>query len=112
MKKEIIYVNENKKSYNIIIGQNARENTLIVKDSHPNDIWMHFESISSAHIILQSSGDVIPKQYIDQVAFLLFKYKSKAPKNSNVIYTEIKNVKCTTTPGLVYTTNTKVIKFY
>lgn len=111
MKTETIYIEENNKEYTIIIGDNAKENTLIIKQSHPLDYWFHFSNLSSPHVILQSSGDLIPKRYINKVAGLLFKYKSKAPNNSNVMYTEIKNVKCTSTPGSVMTSCIKIIKF-
>ena len=109
MKTETIFVEENNKEYTIIIGQNAKENTLIIRQSHPLDIWFHLVDCSSPHIILQNKGDSIPKRYINQVAGLLFKYKTNA--FGNVMYTDIKNVKCTKTPGSVITSNTKIIKF-
>jgi predicted ribosome quality control (RQC) complex YloA/Tae2 family protein len=98
------------KEYTIIIGQNAKENTQIIKDSHPENIWFHLSSSSSAHIILQNEGDIIPKRYLNQIAGKLFKYKKNAPIQ-DVIYTEIKNVKLTSTPGLVLPSNLKIIQF-
>jgi predicted ribosome quality control (RQC) complex YloA/Tae2 family protein len=110
MKIEKIYVEENDTEYDIIIGTCSTENDTIIKQSNQNDIWFHFQSISGPHIILRSNGDIIPKRYLNKIASLLFIYKPKAPKNQNVIYTTIKNVKLTNTPGTVYTKNTQIIK--
>jgi len=110
VKSETIYIEENDKSYNVLIGQNAKDNDAIIKDSEPNDIWFHFAEISSPHIVLQSDGDDVPKRYLHQIANLLWDYKSKAPRNQKVIYTEIKNIKLTKTPGSVITKNIRTLK--
>jgi predicted ribosome quality control (RQC) complex YloA/Tae2 family protein len=110
MKSETIFIEENNKIYTILIGQNAKENSLIIKESEPDDIWFHFNDISSSHIILQSNGDSIPKRYLFQVAKLLWDYKSNVPKNQKVIYTQIKNVKLTKTPGTVTTRNITILQ--
>lgn len=106
-----IYIDENNKEYSILIGKNAKGNEEIIKTSHPESLWMHLNNISSSHIILQSNGDIIPKRYINQVASMLFDYKKNVPKNTNVIYTQVKNIKLTCTLGSVITKNTKLIKF-
>jgi predicted ribosome quality control (RQC) complex YloA/Tae2 family protein len=106
-----IFIEDNNKEYNILIGRNAIGNDTIIKIANQNDIWFHFCNISGPHIILQNTGDIIPKKYINQIASMLFDYKSNAPKNSSVMTTEIKNVKLTNTPGTVNVTNTKIIKF-
>lgn len=99
------------KEYTIYIGKNAYGNEEIIKLCHQESIWFHFDNISSAHIILESHGDDIPKRYINLVAGKLFDYKRSAPPNSKVIYTQVKNVKLTKTLGSVITKNTKTIKF-
>jgi predicted ribosome quality control (RQC) complex YloA/Tae2 family protein len=106
-----IFVEENDKEYVILIGKNALGNEKIIKISHPESVWMHLNNISSAHIILQSNGDNIPKRHLHQVAKMLFEYKKSAPKSANVIYTQVKNVKLTKVPGTVITKNTNIIKF-
>lgn len=97
--------------YDILIGKNAIGNEHIIKISHPNSIWMHLNNISSPHLILQSNGDTIPKRHLNQIAKMLFTYKHNVPKNCNVIYTLVKNVKLTKTPGTVIPKNVKLIKF-
>ena len=97
--------------YPVLIGKNAKGNEDIIKISHPESLWFHFDNLSSAHIILKNEGDIIPKRYINQVASMLFEYKKNAPRNSNVIYTQVKNVKLTNVLGTVIPRNTKSIKF-
>lgn len=97
--------------YPILIGKNAAGNEEIIKMSNQNDTWMHLNNTPSAHIILQNEGDIIPKRYLNQVARMLFEYKKNAPKNSNVIYTQVKDVKLTNVLGTVIPRNTKIIKF-
>jgi predicted ribosome quality control (RQC) complex YloA/Tae2 family protein len=96
--------------YQLYIGKNAKGNDEIIKMAHPESLWFHFDQISSPHIVLESRGDNIPKQWIYKVALKLFHYKKNAPKCQCVIYTTIKNVKLTSVPGSVITQKTKVIK--
>lgn len=106
-----IFIEENDKEYSILIGRNAKGNEEIIKMSNLESLWMHLDNISSPHIILQNEGELVPKIYINQIAKMLFEYKKNVPKNSNVIYTEVKNIKLTNILGTVILTNTKLIKF-
>lgn len=106
-----IFIEENNNKYDILIGKNALGNDYIIKMSHPESLWMHINNVPSAHVILQSKGDIIPKRYINQVASILFEYTKKAPKNSYVIYTKIKHVKLTNVLGTVIPTQINFIKF-
>jgi predicted ribosome quality control (RQC) complex YloA/Tae2 family protein len=105
-----IYVDENDKEYNILIGQSQNENDVIIQSSNKNDTWFHLDKISGPHIIFQNDGDKIPKRYFNQIAGMFPQYKSKLTNHYSVIYTEVKNVKLTTTPGQVNVSNTKIIK--
>lgn len=109
--EKTIFIEENNKEYYILIGKNAKGNEQIIKISHQESLWFHLNNIPSAHIILQNEGDIIPKRYINQVAGMLFEYKKNASKNSNVIYTKVKNVKLTNILGTVIPKNTNIIKF-
>ena len=106
-----IFIEENNKEYLILIGKNAKGNETIIKMSHQDSIWFHLDNNPSAHIILQNEGDIIPKRYINQIAAMLFQCKKNAPKNSNVIYTKVKNVKLTNILGSVIPKNTRIITF-
>jgi predicted ribosome quality control (RQC) complex YloA/Tae2 family protein len=103
MLQEKLFVTENNKEYTLIIGQNAHENDLIRKGKHPLDIWFHLHNVPSCHIILESRGDNIPKRYLYTIQQLLLKYTPRAPLNVKTIYTEIRYIKNTPTPGSVIT---------
>ena len=61
VKRETLIVTQNtlngdiQKEYIILIGENAKDNTELVKESEPDDIWFHLEKESSPHIILKSN---------------------------------------------------------
>lgn len=112
MKSVELFVEENDKTYTVIIGTNKYENDQIIKDSDQNDIWFHLNNMSGPHIILKNGGDKIPKRYLNQIAILFqqLKLKSNLSNKYNVIYTTVKNVKLTNVPGQVTITNTKLIK--
>lgn len=103
MKREEIKIYN--KNYQILIGENAKENTEIIKNCDPNDTWFHFDLISSPHIVLCNGSDIIPKIYLLQVAQLLYKYKPSAPFKTRIIYTTISNIKCTKKIGSVIVLN-------
>lgn len=96
--------------YDIYIGKNAKGNEDIIKHCHQESLWFHINNISSAHVILDSKGDDIPKRYLVQVAKILLDTKNNKPNNVNVIYTQVKNVKLTKQLGTVIPSRTKVIK--
>lgn len=110
MKQLEIFVDENDKTYTIIIGRTQAENDTIIKNCEQNDLWFHLDKISGPHIILQTCGDKIPKRYLNQIATLFRDYKTNLPNRYSVIYTELKNVSLTNTPGKVNVKNTRVIK--
>jgi predicted ribosome quality control (RQC) complex YloA/Tae2 family protein len=96
--------------HTILIGQNAEENSTILRECDPEDIWFHLKHSSSPHIILRTSGQPIQKRYLKTVASLIYKYKKQHTREP-VIYTQVKNVQLTKTPGLVYPRCTKEIKY-
>lgn len=116
VKKEILKIKRNilngiiEKEYIILIGENAKENTELVKESDPDDLWFHLATVSSPHIILKSNGDYLTYDDIKQVASKLYNYKKKH-EFDNVIYTMIKNLRVTNTPGLVETSCIKTINY-
>ena len=112
MKSVELFVEENDKTYTVLIGTNQYENDQIIKDSDQSDLWFHLNNMSGPHIILKNGVDKIPKRYLNQIAILFqqLKLKSNLPNKYNVIYTTVKNVKLTNVPGQVTVTNTKLIK--
>lgn len=110
MKDIKIYIPENDNEYTLLIGQNQNENDFILKKCDQNDTWFHLDKISGPHFILRNNGDKIPKRYLNNIATLFRDYKNNLPNRYSVIYTELKNIKLTKTPGQVIPCNTKIIK--
>lgn len=110
MKTIQILVEENEKTYTVLIGNNKIDNENIIKMSDQDDTWFHLDKISGPHIIFKNGGDRIPKRYFNHIAGIFSEYKSNLPHKYNVIYTSVKNVKLTNIPGQVNVTNTKLIK--
>jgi len=110
MKNEKIFITENDKEYQILIGRNKLENEQIIKSSYSNDIWFHLNDYPSCHIVLKSGDDNIPKKYLTHIAKMFSLYKKGLPKNYKVIYTNIKNIKLTDEIGAVFPQNSKIIK--
>ncbi len=106
-RKELINIEG--KDYDIFIGKNAQGNEDIIKQCNENSIWFHFDNISSCHIILDSKGDKIPKEYIKCVGKMLYNYKKNVPKYTRIIYTTVKNIKLTKDLGTVIPSNIKYL---
>ena len=92
------------------IGRNALENTKLIQESEPLDVWFHIDGYPSAHLIMKNPEKLTLKQLrkegiIYKMALHLKKKNHKKANNINIIYTYIRNVSCTTIPGLVNTTS-------
>jgi predicted ribosome quality control (RQC) complex YloA/Tae2 family protein len=111
MKTEV-FVHENT-NYNIIIGKNATDNTKIVKNASPSDVWFHVLDKPSCHVILVNEHKInaIPRQVIKRCAYLCKINSSSSSKSTKcpIIYTSIDNVKCTDIDGQVTTSSNKTI---
>lgn len=110
MKTLDIYVEENDKTYRLIVGQNQKENDQILRACDQNDTWFHLDKLSGPHFVLKNNGDTIPKRYLNQIATMFREFKNGLPNRFSVIYTELKNVKLTKTLGQVLPSNTKTIR--
>ncbi len=106
-RKDTITINNN--VYEIFIGKNAKGNEEIIKLCDPNSIWFHFDDISSSHIILESKGDKVQKEYLKKVGLMLYQYKKSVPKGTRIIYTSVKNIKLTDELGTVIPVNYKYL---
>jgi predicted ribosome quality control (RQC) complex YloA/Tae2 family protein len=110
MKQTSIFVDENGKEYKLLIGQNQRENDILLRSCEPDDLWFHLDDISSPHFILCTNGDIIPKRYLNVIGGMFVDYKNKLPRRYKVIYTELKNVKLTKTLGTVIPSKVRTLK--
>ena len=94
----------------LLIGQSQSENDVIIKNSDQNDLWFHLENVSGPHFVLKNYGEPVPKRLLSEIATLFREYKTGLGRHYNVIYTEIRNVKRTNTPGQVIPRRTSVIR--
>ena len=100
-------------SINYTVGKNDQDNDDIIDSAKPNDIWFHLGDASSAHVIANIPDDLILnkkqlKLIIIQGAVVckeVSKYKSQS--NVRVVYTKIKNIVKTETPGRVIMVDAK-----
>ena len=98
------------------IGGNANENTQLVLDSAPTDIWFHVAEYPSAHVVAKIPDTLINEPnkillpIITQGAVIckqVSKYASK--RKLQIIYTKIINVHPTDILGTVSLTTSKDI---
>lgn len=77
-----------------LLGQNASENTSIVKNANENDIWFHLDNYSSAHGLLLNNNEKLPHQDdIHECAKILVENsKYRNLKKVNVIYSKAKYI--------------------
>lgn len=99
-----------------VIGCDADENTKLVQDSSPMDVWFHVSGLASAHLVYRNTDGATLKQLrksgvIYKMALKL-KISSKYKKmpNIEVDYTFIKDVSTTDIPGRVTLSRSKVMK--
>lgn len=84
------------------IGSNQSENCTLYDSAQDDDIWLHVDGGSSAHLWIQKSQHHIPGKLFRKIA-LLFKQHHKKYRYCNfidIIYTQKKNLSKTTTKGL------------
>jgi predicted ribosome quality control (RQC) complex YloA/Tae2 family protein len=92
------------------IGNNAYENTEIVKNACPTSIWFHINDAASCHVVMdikhtEKPSRKIMHKLIKQGALYCKQYtnKYKSIKNVEVIYNYIQNIQTTENAGTVIT---------
>jgi predicted ribosome quality control (RQC) complex YloA/Tae2 family protein len=100
--------------YTFIVGRDANENTEIIKQAEPYDLWFHVSNYPSCHVICKLEpikyDKKIFRKIIKQGAICCKQYCSyKNIDNLSIDYTYIKNVTLTDIPGSVNVTNVKNI---
>ncbi len=85
----------------IKMGQNARENDRLVKESLQTSIWLHLDNFPSAHVVIQNDN---PSKAVIKYAAQQLKDYSKYNFNVKVNYISIRYVKRTDKAGLVQLT--------
>jgi predicted ribosome quality control (RQC) complex YloA/Tae2 family protein len=88
----------------ILVGNNSSENDKLVRESDPEDYWVHISDFSSAHAVVSPmSIGRFPLKQIKQ-ACLIVKQKNnkcKAMRKLKFDITKIKHIESTSIPGQV-----------
>jgi predicted ribosome quality control (RQC) complex YloA/Tae2 family protein len=90
--------------YTILIGENKKENDILVKTSDPDDYWIHISGYSSPHgIIKNPNKERIDIKPIKRTCLLIKSRSTKCKSMKNVIFdvARIKNVIPTDIEGQV-----------
>ena len=116
MKTESVFITELDRNINYLIGQNARDNFAVIDEGVEDDLWFHAKLFSSCHVVCLLPDEIKltekEKKYVIRKGAELCKEhtnKLKDIERVSIIYTEIKNVVKTKTPGLVNTKEYKSI---
>lgn len=96
---------------NILLGQNAKENNkLIISCKNSNYIWLHLNSFSSGHILIESENlDEKLLQYAGKICLYNTKYKNQ--KNIKCCYSTISNLILTEREGEVEFKSNRKVKY-
>jgi predicted ribosome quality control (RQC) complex YloA/Tae2 family protein len=111
MKEETINVQGHEVTFRI--GSNANENFALIDDSEPDDIWFHINNSPSCHVVATIPSHIVGdkkliKYIVKQGAVICKKHsKMASAKNVDIIYSKIKNVEKTETPGSVRLSESK-----
>lgn len=97
--------------YTIHRGENAMDNWELVETSEPNWIWLHLNSFSSPHIVIESAE---PESYIISAAASMCREHTKYKNLPNLkfCYTPISNLEKGTETGSVTFKSHRKIKFF
>lgn len=115
MKIEEIYIRSLLTNIKFYIGENRHDNFDVIDMGMPNDLWFHAKNISSCHVLVELPDEELSKRELQEIlqsgCRLCKEHTSKLNGIHNVefIYTQIKNVRKTKTPGMVIPTDTKTM---
>lgn len=90
--------------YVIKIGENARENTTLVRHAKKKHLWFHLTNFPSPHVVLECSDpNIVPDEVKRQCAALVRSYSARqqSPKLVHVDMLRMRWVKPTDVDGEV-----------
>lgn len=90
------------------IGQNAQDNTQLIKDSMGDWHWFHLESFPSCHVVVCQSE--VDNSIISQAANLVKENSKYKFKNIVVSYCKINNLKHGSKDGSVTFVSNRQVK--
>ncbi len=99
--------------FRIFVGRNNKQNDkLTLKTATKSDIWLHTHNIPGSHVIIETNGEEVPFETIEQAAMLAaFNSKAKSSSQVPVDYCPVKFVKKPNgaKPGMVIFSNNNTV---
>ena len=79
--------------YPIYVGKNKKGNIELLKRAKASDIWLHLKDIPSAHVIVATNRQNIPKSVLEQAAKLCVDFSVDQKGKYLVDYTQRRHVR-------------------
>ncbi|MCR4404955.1 MAG: NFACT family protein [Candidatus Acetothermia bacterium] len=77
--------------FRVLVGRSGRENDLLVREAHREDLWLHARGLPGAHVLIKSAGRKVPEAVLERAARLAAYYsKGRTGTKVPVSYTEVK----------------------
>lgn len=77
--------------FRVLVGRSGRENDLLVREAHREDLWLHARGLPGAHVLIKSGGRKVPPAVLERAARLAAYYsKGRTARKVEVTYTEVK----------------------
>ncbi len=93
-KVEIPFRTYEKDGFTILAGRNNLQNDRLVRQSSPDDLWLHAQKYHSSHVVIQSKGKTVPDGVLLFAASVCARYSDgKSGNKIPVDYCQVKYVK-------------------
>ncbi len=79
--------------YNIYVGKNRRGNIELLKKAKASDIWLHLKDIPSAHVIISTNRQSVPREVLEHAAKFVVDFSVESGGRYLVDYTQRRYVK-------------------
>ena len=87
--------------FSIVLGQNREENTELIKNALPDDIWMHLADGPSPHVIIRVQGSVDFRILRSAARILKQASKKRYENDVEMIWCRVRCITPSEVPGQV-----------
>ena len=92
-KPEIPFRTYEKKGFSVYAGRSNVQNDRLVRQSAPDDVWLHARNLHSAHVVIASRGRKVPQDVLAFAAGVCAKYSAGRGDKIPVDCCPVKNVR-------------------
>lgn len=83
-----------KDGFLILAGRNNLQNDKLLKESEPEDLWLHTQKYHSSHVVIKSGGRTVPNEVLLYAAQICVRYSdAKGGGKTPVDYCSVRRVK-------------------